>query len=337
MFVGNHEKDERSEFSSKDLSSSSADDNAGNNKRGETSTREDVARFVRKLVSFVDDPSCDDIVSWNETGTGFVIWDSNAFCLKVLSCYFRHTNLSSFVRQLNQYGFRKTAHSRWEFCHDSFRRGRPELLGEIKRVSVSSNVSGKSSKALLHAQIPTFVDFSPSFGLPFTYSAADLQQEFMDMDRVESTLVNLQEEAKLLMTNLEESKLQCDELKLYLEYGNSATQQSDVAQDKVPEPKAVGQSSSNSLKNDPSFVPSFNRIPAQEQQLRDSQMSEALLSQQRLDEGIQRQGSSVEGFSSLPHPTRFTSELVYRRWIKAQLQREAELRKLQLDREWRPS
>jgi hypothetical protein len=232
MLVGNHEKDE---VCSKDLSSSSADGSTVSNKKGDTSLREDVARFVRKLFSFVDDPSCDDIVSWNETGTGFVIWDSNAFCTKVLSCYFRHTNLSSFVRQLNQYGFRKTAHSRWEFCHDSFRRGRPELLGEIKRVSVSASASSKSWKALLQTNVPQYVDYAPSFGLPFLYSATDLQMEFMD--GTESRLMALQEEAKLLMRKLEESKLQCDELKLYMEYGaeeSSAAKKKTVSQGGEP-------------------------------------------------------------------------------------------------------
>ncbi|GJQ08616.1 hypothetical protein GpartN1_g407.t1 [Galdieria partita] len=331
MFVRNHEKDERSELSSRELSSSSADDNPGTSRRGETSAREDVARFVRKLVSFVDDPSCDDIVSWNETGTGFVIWDSNAFCLKVLSCYFRHTNLSSFVRQLNQYGFRKTAHSRWEFCHDSFRRGRPELLGEIKRVSVSSNVAGKSSKALLQTRVPDFVEFSPSFGLPFTYSAAELQEELMDMDRVESSLVSLQEEAKLLMTKLEESKLQCDELKLYMEYGSAAVDESKVVKQEN-KPKAFERFENNNRENNLSAASLSNMVPAQEQEWRTSHRSGAVMPQQTLEDGIQGQAPSVELFSSTPHPTRFTSESVYRRWIKAQLQREAELRKLQTDR-----
>lgn len=72
------------------------------------------------------------------------------------------------------------------------------------------------------------MEFSPCFGLPFEYSAANLQEEFMDMDNVNATLISLQEEARLLMKKLEESKLQCDELKLYLEYGSSAAKGANV-------------------------------------------------------------------------------------------------------------
>lgn len=62
-----------------------------------------VAPFLRKCYEMVDDNSTDSIISWNDTGDCFVIWDMTQFSVQLLPKFFKHSNFSSFMRQLNIY------------------------------------------------------------------------------------------------------------------------------------------------------------------------------------------------------------------------------------------
>jgi osomolarity two-component system response regulator SKN7 len=46
-------------------------------------------------------------LDWSATGDSFVIKDKHHFEKNILVQHFRHCNFSSFVRQLNKYGFKK--------------------------------------------------------------------------------------------------------------------------------------------------------------------------------------------------------------------------------------
>ncbi|KAJ5866356.1 hypothetical protein N7534_000909 [Penicillium rubens] len=99
--------------------------------------------FIHKLYNMLEDPSIQHLISWSGTNDSFVMSPTSEFS-KVLASYFKHTNISSFVRQLNMYGFHKVSDvfhtgspdsALWEFKHGNgnFKRGDLAGLREIKR------------------------------------------------------------------------------------------------------------------------------------------------------------------------------------------------------------
>ncbi|KAI3645685.1 hypothetical protein MP228_008613 [Amoeboaphelidium protococcarum] len=115
--------------------------------------------FVQKLYTMVSDNQNTQLISWSPTGTSFVVVNATDFARDVLPKYFKHKNFQSFQRQLNMYGFHKANKSNrgqrssvdqqfWEFCHPKFLRGHIELLDDIKRRTVESDVYKKETSEI---------------------------------------------------------------------------------------------------------------------------------------------------------------------------------------------
>ncbi|GKV04981.1 hypothetical protein SLEP1_g17055 [Rubroshorea leprosula] len=109
--------------------------------------------FLTKTYQLVDDSTIDDVISWNNDGSTFVVWNPTVFASDLLPKYFKHNNFSSFVRQLNTYGFRKVAPERWEFSNEFFRRGEKRLLCKIQRRKVSTATAITASQSVTVAAI----------------------------------------------------------------------------------------------------------------------------------------------------------------------------------------
>ena len=64
--------------------------------------------FLSKLYDILNNITYKEIIYWNKEGKGIIIANVNEFSTMILPKYYNHSNFSSFVRQLNLYGFHKS-------------------------------------------------------------------------------------------------------------------------------------------------------------------------------------------------------------------------------------
>ena len=103
--------------------------------------------FIHKLLRMLAPGENENAVGWGGNGTTVLIKDRMAFETKVIPQYFKHSNLSSFVRQLNSY-------VRDETPPPARYRASPRL-GSGRTSGTSRPRTGRAIAAPVHLSPPT--------------------------------------------------------------------------------------------------------------------------------------------------------------------------------------
>ncbi|KAK1438994.1 hypothetical protein QVD17_04808 [Tagetes erecta] len=184
--------------------------------------RSNPAPFLVKTYELVDDPMTDEVISWNQSGNGFVVWKTADFARDLLPNSFKHNNFSSFVRQLNTYGFHKTLADKWEFANEYFKRGRRELLLQIQRRKTVTPAKEKSDPNIDSGSA------SPPFGSGHDHGSSSTSSPESKnpgsvvlptpekLENLSDENEKLKIEKKVLTTELAVVKKQCDDLVTFL-------------------------------------------------------------------------------------------------------------------------
>jgi len=168
-------------------------------------------QFVGKLVEILNDVSNSNLISWNQSGTSFIVKDSETFSQIILPKYFKTNNFNSFVRQLNMYNFHKVKNANskgakgedqiWEFENENFIRDKPQLLVNIKR---KANEKDNGIQA-------QFYDLQNKYNELFIY-----------VKHLQEDLIRVKEDNRILNSMIENLKTYTDEkFKYYVRAPNN--------------------------------------------------------------------------------------------------------------------
>lgn len=114
------------------------DESKGANNASTASLGKTQTVFIHKLYDMLEDSSLSHLIWWSPTNDSFCLYPGEEFS-NVLAQYFKHTNIASFIRQLNMYGFHKV--------NDSFHSDEKNAQGNN-----SSSGSGQTRWEFRHAQ-----------------------------------------------------------------------------------------------------------------------------------------------------------------------------------------
>jgi len=98
-------------------------------------------KFPEKLHDILSDTNLESIITWLPHGRAFKIKNPTIFTKNVLPMYFQHARLTSFIRQLSSWGFRRITYN--QYYHEMFLATMPHLCHIMKRIDKETAVKRK--------------------------------------------------------------------------------------------------------------------------------------------------------------------------------------------------
>ena len=100
-------------------------------------------KFITKLLDILKNKKISNIIDWSDNGETIEIRDETKFINEILPKYFKHNNMTNFIRQLNMYNFKKlkhySKHGVIAYSNSFFKRDKNDLVAEINRKNIQSH------------------------------------------------------------------------------------------------------------------------------------------------------------------------------------------------------
>ena len=123
-------------------------------KKRSNQKKEKTESFLSKLHDILSDNNYNSIVHWDNDGKRIIICDVINLCNVVLPKFYKHHNYSSFVRQLNMYGFHKSkgiikegeGYEHEKFCEKSTKEEINQIVRQSKKMKILANYIKSNQK-----------------------------------------------------------------------------------------------------------------------------------------------------------------------------------------------
>ena len=176
--------------------------------------------FLSILYDILNDISYNDIISWNIEGNGLIIKNITKLCEIILPKYYKHNNYSSFVRQLNIYGFHKSQGlitDGEKFEHETF--GKKITREQIREILVKN----KEKKSLISNQFYNHEELNMR-NFMYNNKEYDLKhllvrilENSKNISELKQEIVEINSQNKKLEQNIEEIQNQFNGHNIFLE------------------------------------------------------------------------------------------------------------------------
>lgn len=147
--------------------------------------------FLSKLYDILnsENSAYSKIIRWNKEGDGIIISDANKLSKIILPKYYKHQNYSSFVRQLNMYGFHKTK----DFSEDNIKEEEYKSQ-KFNKKCTKDEIKRISRKKIGRKEVNEDLINSKNFNYDMINSSNDLNYLLMLIERNYQKELKLQEE-----------------------------------------------------------------------------------------------------------------------------------------------